>query len=392
MAYNNQQVEFSITDVIDYLGMQVSSNKGNKLLFDCPECKRTSNRKEKYHNKLCVFLDGDTFSCPRCGASGYKMDLISFVNDGIKDISELQARRSENIKIMEAYLGGGEAAQPDRSSKPHRARPKKADKPQGVKQEPIADPKWLDQTYRAVLSCMSLDTLHRNNLLNRGFTDEEIDRLGYVNTPKSQEEMESLKDEILGTLNTNGFLYEGVPGFYTTKHNHARMVDMLPGIVLPMKDREGRIVRLQVRVDDSYRETHDISGKTRPLSSAGYYRGCSATELVHIAGFQDEKRPAFLTEGVFKGDMVASQLGVCAIALNGVNNQTGLKKALKEVEPSKVFMAFDRDDGENLNVFQARIQAEEILSEFKIPYHLVEWDHAYKGIDDYIAAFRNELM
>ena len=90
--------------------------------------------------------------------------------------------------------------------------------------------------------------------------------------------------------------------------------------------------------------------------------------------------------------MVASQLGVCAIALNGVNNQTGLKKALKEVEPSEVFMAFDRDDGENLNVFQARIQAEEILSEYKIPYHLVEWDHAYKGIDDYIAAFRNKAV
>lgn len=379
----NNNIKFSITDVIDYLGLEISANKGNKLLLDCPECRRTSNRKEKYHNKLCVFLDGDTFCCPRCGASGYKMDLISFVEEGITDLQSLQERRPDNIRRMEEFLGGIET-----NPIPKRKKERKKIVAKPVAEEKIADPVWLDQTYREVLECLTLDEAHQANLRHRGFTEEEIEDLGYRNTPKTPEDLEAFKNDVIAHLNAKGLLYEGVPGFYTDRNNHCKMVDMLPGIVLPMKNRDGQIVRLQVRVDDSYRKTHDISGKTRPFSSAGYYRGCSATELVHIAGFKEEGNPAFLTEGVFKGDMIAKELGICAIALNGVNCQSGLKKALKEVEPSEVFLAFDRDEGDNLNVLRARLQTESILEEAKIPYYLVTWDHDYKGIDDYIAAFR----
>lgn len=114
---------------------------------------------------------------------------------------------------------------------------------------------------------------------------EEIHRLGYKTTP------------VLGfsslakRLREKGLYLAGVPGFYK---NQSQWTLKIPGrgILIPVRDIQGQIQGLQVRLDNVEKR------KFRWLSSNGLEEGCGAKTWVHLAG---EPRPlVLLTEGPMK--------------------------------------------------------------------------------------------
>lgn len=140
-----------------------------------------------------------------------------------------------------------------------------------VEESPLTGIEERHATYSALLKGLTLASDHRQNLLCRGLSEEEILRLGYKTTP------------VLGfsslakRLREAGLYLEGVPGFYKKR---GQWTIQFPGrgILIPVRDIAGRIQGLQIRLDNVEKR------KFRWLSSAELEEGCGAKTWVHLAG------------------------------------------------------------------------------------------------------------
>jgi hypothetical protein len=125
---------------------------------------------------LNISLKKDVFRCPRCGVSGGIFDLYSLYT-GVP--------RDKVYKTLLRTMGKGQTEQPKTVPVPH---------PPIVEAEcPITDVDTRHATYTAFLSKLSLAQDHRENLLGRGLTDEEIVRLT-ADMKASRERIESLTE------------------------------------------------------------------------------------------------------------------------------------------------------------------------------------------------------
>ena len=82
------------------------------------------------------------------------------------------------------------------------------------------------------------------NLLNRGLKDIDIKRCGYKSTPAFGME------RIANKLQAEGWYLSGVPGFYRTERDTWTFVNECRGILIPVRDMQGKIQGLQMRRDN----------------------------------------------------------------------------------------------------------------------------------------------
>ena len=151
------------------------------------------------------------------------------------------------------------------------------------------------------------------------------------------------------------------------------------GILIPVRDVQGQIQGLQVRLDNVEKR------KFRWLSSNGLEEGCGAKTWVHLAG---EPRPlVLLTEGPMKADVIHFLTGQTVLAVAGVNSLSQLKPALEKLQAAgmeKVMTAFDMDYLINPHVRAGQENLAHLLDQCGISYGTYLWDPRYKGLDDYI--------
>lgn len=179
---------------------------------------------------------------------------------------------------------------------------------------PLTDIDARHATYSALLSKLSLAADHRENLLNRGLTDADIERLGYKTTPVIG--MSTLAKQ----LQSEGHYLAGVPGFYRDTNGSWCFIHEKRGILIPVRDHSGRIQGLQVRLDNVSRR------KFRWISSTDKKDGCSAEGWTHLAG---SVRPTLvLTEGPMKADVINTLTGMTVLAVPGINALTQLELTL----------------------------------------------------------------
>ena len=335
---------FHMVDVIPLLGLPTPPAGKSSYNIPCPCC---DDKPKSRH--LNINLQKNVFRCPRCGFSGGVLDLYAFYAKipREKALEELLARKGRTIY-------------PRQPSLPE------------VEESPLTGVEERHATYTALLQNLTLASDHRENLLSRGLSPEEIHRLGYKTTP------------VLGFtslakhLREEGCYVAGVPGFYKEQDQWTLKFPGR-GILIPVRDQQKRIQGMQVRLDNVEKR------KFRWLSSAGLPEGCGAKTWVHLAG---EPRPlVLLTEGPMKADVIHFLTGQTVLAVAGVNSLSQLRPVLEELRAAgmeQIMTAFDMDYLVNPHVQNGQENLTHLLEECGIAYGTYLWDPRYKGLDDYI--------
>ncbi len=341
---------FHMWDVISLLGIPMPPSGRSSYYVQCPCCDESPRKKH-----LNINLKKEVFRCPRCGISGGIFDLYSLYTNVPRD------------KVREALV--------ERLGVPEdtKQRPKKKVEPQAKPECPIMDIDSRHATYSALLSKLSLAADHRENLLNRGLDETDIERLGYKTTPVIG------MSAIAKQLRSEGYYLGGVPGFYRDASGSWSFIHEKRGILIPVRDRQGRIQGLQIRRDNVTKR------KFRWVSSTELEDGCRAEGWTHLAG---PIRPMMvLTEGPMKADVIHALTGLTVLAVPGVNTLTQLELTLNDLRQEglvEIKTAFDMDFATNHHVQNGYNSLLQLLGDMGFQYGTYLWDPRYKGLDDYI--------
>ena len=229
--------------------------------------------------------------------------------------------------------------------------------------------------YEEMLSFLTLSGRHRDNLLERGLSEERIERNGYRSMPETPAQR-----RLLAKLVGSSHELLGIPGFYT---RYGQWTLAGPnGFLIPVRDKDGLIQGLKIRLD----EADAPNRKYRWLSSRGrsMQNGTRSYSWIHVTGDRTRKR-AFLTEGPLKGD-VASFLANDAlfVCTGGVNAIKGLRETILTLGVREVVETMDMDQMTNPQVRSAILtMRREVQRIPSIKYSKYSWNPAYKGVDDY---------
>ena len=340
---------FHMWDIVSLLGLPMPPSGKSSYYIQCPCCDESPRKRH-----LNINLKKEVYRCPRCGISGGIFDLYALYTGVARD---------KVRKELVERLGSPELI----------ARPKKKIVSQTKVECPIIDVESRHNTYSALLSMLSLAADHKENLLNRGLKEQDIVRLGYKTTPVVG------MSAIARQLQSDGLYIAGVPGFYRDKNGSWTFVHEKRGILIPVRDRLGRIQGLQIRRDNVTRR------KFRWVSSAEMEDGCRAEGWTHLAGIV---RPTIvLTEGPMKADVIHALSGLTVLAVPGVNSLTQLQMVLEDLREEgllEIKTAFDMDFATNHHVQNGYNSLLQLLGDMGFSYGTYLWDPRYKGLDDYI--------
>lgn len=339
---------FRMADILSLLNLPVAPLGKSAYYIQCPCC---DEHPRKRH--LNINLKKEVFRCARCGVNGGMFDLYSLYTGTPRD-----KVREELVR----QIGSPEI----------KVRPKKP----VLKEEPesvLADIDHRHTTYSALLSKLSLAPDHRENLLSRGLTEVEIEKYGYKTAPVIG--MSALARK----LQKEGCEVAGVPGFYRDASGDWNFIHEKRGILIPVRDVNGRIQGLQIRLDDVKKR------KFRWIASPGRTDGCSAETWAHLTG---PVRPVILlTEGPMKADIIYALTGLTVLAVPGVNSLSQLRKTLETLRMrglEKIMIAFDMDFLSNPHVQNGYRSLMALLEEMGFQYGCYLWDPRFKGLDDYV--------
>ena len=317
----------------------------------CPFC---GDHPGKYH--LSLNTKDDVFRCNLCGASGNSVTLYAQLKGvGNKEAYEELTRDCRTYPL------------------PRQAGPRTPER----EPLPLAE---RHTAYADLLAHLTLFDKHREDLLRRGLSDERIRENLYRSMPETDRE----RQHIAETLRFCGHDLLGLPGFRTLFG--AWTLSGPKGYLIPVRDRDGLIQGLKIRLDDA----DDPGRKYRWLSSRGLPNGTRSYSWVHITGDTTQKR-AYLTEGPLKGDVASFLSGNNAlfICIGGVNAICGLPEAIRSLGVHEVVEALDMDQMTNLCVRNAILKIRrEVQKLHGIRYWKYTWNSAYKGIDDYFLSRR----
>lgn len=346
---------FHMTDIIPLIGVPYPPSGRSSYNIPCPCCDDSPRKKH-----LNINLQKDVFRCPRCGFSGGVFDLYAQYT-GI-------SRESVRDALVARLDVQGEIPKP------------KVQKITAVPECPPTDIDTRHATYSVLLSKLSLASDHRENLLSRGLSPEEIQRLGYKTTPVVG------MAAVAKQLQAEGYYLAGVPGFYRKKESGQwTFIQPQRGMLIPVRDVEGRIQGLQIRRDNATRRKFRWVSSAEDRDGKPLLDGCRALGWVHIAG--PLRSVVILIEGPMKADIVHFLTGQTVIAVAGVNSLSQLEPvllSLREHGVEKIMTAFDMDFLVNPHVQNGYDNLVRLLADTGFAYGTYIWDPAYNGLDDYV--------
>ena len=262
------------------------------------------------------------------------------------------------------------------------------------KMEETASPEQRDAAYRTFLKALTLSAAHRQDLLNRGMSEEDIENMGFRSLPQSG------FPKIIAYIRSKGVDLKGVPGFYLEKDKYK--INLYgSGYFIPYRDRNGYIVALQIRKDvvisNEMTEEQIREAKQRRyrwFTSSDKDGGASASN-VPFYGLPGKPRQkvAYATEGGLKAATAQSITGdqnSWFVAIPGVScfgAWIELLTFLKENGITTLVDAFDADRDINPNVKNNIDKLHEIAKEQGFEMKTWKWnskDTFYKGVDDFL--------
>lgn len=249
-----------------------------------------------------------------------------------------------------------------------------------------ADPDTLDKVYRALLQQLILIPEHWENLRKRGLSDDQIDLRGYK-TLAGPGRSQTAKN-LVGEFGAD--VCRQIPGLFI-KQGEKRAYWTLagaPGIIVPIRDSQGRITSLKVRADkpgSGPKYTYITSSERM----GAVQDGPSPMPTVHLPVHKSGSHFARvrLTEGELKADIATALSGDLTIAIPGVSTWRPAVPALRELAPEKVLLSFDADARGNYNVARALQNTAVALQTEGFDVMLETWPEKWgKGIDDVLAS------
>jgi hypothetical protein len=140
----------------------------------------------------------------------------------------------------------------------------------GSGEDKYADANSLEAVYRAFLEALELTDAHGNILLiERGLSDTTIANNLYASVP------DDTTAQAVCNMLAHQFDLANVPGFYR-ESGRWKLDNYHKGYYIPYKDVQGRILGLQIRLDD------ERKGKYRWFSSEGKPNGTKTRSCLHF--------------------------------------------------------------------------------------------------------------
>jgi hypothetical protein len=248
-----------------------------------------------------------------------------------------------------------------------------------------ADADVLHQVYTAFLEALALTYEHRVALRGRGLSDAAIDLLGYRSLGRSR--AAAVRKLIEGGLEQH---LPRVPGFFVreTEAPAKYWTAAGPGgMLVPVRDANGRTIALMVRRDDGAAAGVAPHGKYTYLS-ARKRGGPGPGSPVHIPLHPGLNTTLVrVTEGALKADLATTLSGVLTAGLPGVGTWRRAAPVLAQLGARVARLAFDADASVNRAVARALANLAEDLRAKSFTVEVERWGLADgKGIDDLLAA------
>jgi hypothetical protein len=191
-----------------------------------------------------------------------------------------------------------------------------------------ADLDLYHRVYEQFLKQLTLEEGHRAALQRRGLSDGEIDRRLYRSLRNSTRGRaakavhEQLGDDILT-----------VPGFVRGQYGITLHGDAT-GVLVPVRDLQGRIVALKVRQEKEPKYLYLTSDEQGPSPGSPVHvpLGVGAAEVVRI------------TEGELKADVCVALDSTPTMGVPGVGQWRPAIQVLRDLQASTVVLAYDALD------------------------------------------------
>lgn len=348
---------FDIYMTADKLGMTPRRIHAKSSDYDCVFCGGKG--------KLNLNVERNTFRCNKCGSYGGMISLFCRVT-GIGDAKEAYRILAEhsNNKFQQSV------------------RINRRREIQSIQEAVKADIDTIHKCYSTILGLLKLRPQHRQNLIDRGLTDAEIDTIGYKSVP-----MEKCY-QLISVLSECGVRTIGVPGFYTGDDGNIALnvYGCMAGYFVPVYNSKRQIQAMQIRLDTPL----DGKRKYMWLSSAEKNGGCSSNSPVAVSGDVFNGTAVYITEGPLKGQVAHALSGKPFLSIAGVSQMRELEKffgQLRSVGKCEFIVdAMDMDDDTNEHVRKAHMELAWLAEKYGFIPRRLMWDRKYKGIDDFLLA------
>ncbi len=368
--------KFLTSEVAAINHLQLLRESGGEKFYVCPFC---GNKKGKFS----INDRKNFFHCWSCDAGGGATSLHMMLNpsegydgpDGVKKAAKDIWKLLKNEGYIEHDL-------PQVSTEPEVSKQSDED---------------LSRVYKRMLSMLTLQEKHKNNLLKRGISEDMVRKLKFKSVPDYKEAA-----RVVAALLKEGYELEGVPGFYMSENGTWKMKLSGEGIFCPVYDGDyNYILGFQIRLDNPLHDNKYIwfAGEKK-----GGFKGCSIGSIAsYLPGKSDGC--CIITEGILKAAVTWCLLDgqVSVLGVPGV-------KCLKTAEPyllrNKGFYhaAFDMDKASKKDLKKSEdiSNCEKKLigyvNSFGCPCESLTWDtdkdgmskERYKGIDDFLVAYDNK--
>lgn len=280
-------------------------------------------------------------------------------------------RRKTNVDEVEFYV--------HHLDTPQAPVPTFRNEPSMVHSASRADVDSLHRTYSTLLCVCPLSAGHRESLSRRKLSEVAIRCGGYGSLPERGRA--ALAKKLVADIGED--LARGIPGLIVRSGTWGRYwsISGYPGILLPCRDPEGRIVALNVRRDG------DGEGPRYSYLSSAKYGGPKALVSVHVPiGFEGPRDALRISEGVLKCDVATVLSGMLTVSAPGVGLWRKVMPLLAAIRPKIVRVAFDMDAHQKPEVSRALRDLVQTLYRARYRVAVETWPARHKGIDDYLAA------
>ena len=256
---------------------------------------------------------------------------------------------------------------------------------------PRADVVVLDRVYETLLRYLTLSPEHHENLRARGLSDESI-RRGVYATLSADPELRHKAIAAVGAVTGNTDVC-GVPGFFRRKEDAGIELAGLPGLLIPVRDVEGRICAVRIRPDNPpLGRDGKVRGKYRFLSAPQGTIGCGPGAPVHVPlHTRAQRHRVRITEGELKAAIATERTDMLTISIPGAAAFAPSVAVARELGVTAVVLAYDADARRNKHVAMAVQRCAQLFAQ-EFGSHGVgveDWpEDAGKGIDDLLTGGR----
>lgn len=244
------------------------------------------------------------------------------------------------------------------------------------------------------------------NLIQRGFTPDEIKDIGFFSIPRNTKIQynnytcqlkTAMVRELLKAFTEDQLLK--VPGFSliqtrdksfitfksTTRNYKGDIVD-IKGYFIPYIGPTGKFEGMQYRLATPF---IDAKGKSiRYFWYSSKSVSCGSPIDYFVPNTIRNDNYILITEGAIKGKFAASKLGIRSLSEAGITNYKSVVKALMKIEELEdreygVLLSLDMDKYQNSDVLSAEISTVSLLKTLGYDVTILEWNiEEGKGIDD----------